>query len=127
MAQGASCACAAPLYQERKQIVTGTKDVPEQPAEAAAPKPAAGGGAGEAGAPKAEQEEVPQGIPDFWLNALRANPMLAEHVRGAPSPCLLSSLRGIMRSALWYWCSLSEQLCAFPVACPCRAATPRCG
>ena len=60
--------------------MTGAKDVPEQPGKAAAPKPAAGGGA-KAPGKEEEEEEVPPGIPDFWLSALRANPMLAEHVR----------------------------------------------
>ncbi len=81
-------ACAAPLYEERKQIVTGAKDV--EPEQAAAPKEPAAKGAGAKAPEKGqgeEEEEVPAGIPDFWLSAMRANPQLADHVRALYSPC----------------------------------------
>ena len=60
---------AAPLYEERKAIVNGTKDVP-------APKE-------EEGATEANQDEegpVPPGIPEFWLGVLRANRVIGESV-----------------------------------------------
>lgn len=60
---------AAPLYEERKAIVNGTKDVP-------APKE-------EEGTTEPKQDEegpVPPGIPEFWLGVLRANRVIGESV-----------------------------------------------
>ena len=73
---------AEPLFEERKAVVTGAKDVP---AEAAAPME----GAGEPKEEKPDQDKEPvlPGIPEFWLNALRANAMVADHVRAlSPQP-----------------------------------------
>ena len=59
---------AAPLYEERKAIVNGTKDVPASKEEE--------------GATGAKQDEgpVPPGIPEFWLGVLRANRVIGESV-----------------------------------------------
>jgi hypothetical protein len=72
---------AAPLYEERKAIVTGEKEAPAGEEGGAAPKPAEAAAAPKVAAGEPEEEEPPPGIPDFWLSAMRANPVLAEHVR----------------------------------------------
>ena len=95
---------AAPLYDERKAVVTGEKDAPAGE-EAAAPKPAEGGAAAAAAEPKQAgepEEEAPPGIPDFWLSAMRANPVLAEHVRPNPNPyCAYAACMGCHE----HWCT----------------------
>ena len=87
-----------PLYDERKAIVTGEK---EAPADEAGPKAAGGEAAAAPAEPKPAEEEVPPGIPDFWLSALRANPILAEHVRQHPIPSLTGSEPHIGQYIAW--------------------------
>lgn len=93
------CAPAEPLYKERSEVVLGQKDVPISYADRAEE----GEGAEEAAEKKdtsaaAEEEgEIPAGVPEFWLGAMRAHPLISEHVRLAIpfSACchLLCSLR----------------------------------
>lgn len=64
-------------------MVLGGKDVPisyadraeegEEGEEAAEKK--------ETPAPAEEEGEIPTGIPEFWLGAMRAHPLISEHVR----------------------------------------------
>ena len=75
-------------------MVLGKKDVPieyaqrgEEEDQAAKTKPEA---------PKEDQGPVAAGIPEFWLGAMRAHPLISEHVRLWPGtafpplvpPCL---------------------------------------
>ena len=53
----------APLYATRAAIVKGTKDVDAEPAEG-----------------DDAEEEAPQGIPEFWLCALRNHELLGEQI-----------------------------------------------
>ena len=87
---------AAPLYKERSEVVLGKKDVPieyaqrseEEEDQAAKPEPEA---------PKEDQGPVPAGIPEFWLGAMRAHPLISEHVRllpGTASPSLAAPVMG---------------------------------
>lgn len=59
---------AAPLYEERKAIINGDKEVPVPKED-------------EEGEPNEDEGPVPAGIPEFWLGVLRANRMLGESVR----------------------------------------------
>ena len=63
---------AEPLYETRKAIVTGKEEAPApaEGAEALAPDEGAEDG-----------EEVPAGVPEFWLNVLRNCEDTAEQVR----------------------------------------------
>lgn len=61
---------AEPLYQKRKLIVTGAEEAP--PAEVGDVVPIL---------EEASDEEVPPGIPQFWLNVLRNNEDIVEQVR----------------------------------------------
>ena len=75
-------------------MVLGQKDVPisyadraeegEEGEEAAEKK--------DTPAPAEEEGEMPTGIPEFWLGAMRAHPLISEHVRPtiAFSPAVIS-------------------------------------
>jgi nucleosome assembly protein 1-like 1 len=81
--QQQSCAPAEPLYKERSEVVLGQKDVPisyadgaeegEEAEEAAEKK--------DTPPPAEEEGEIPAGVPEFWLGAMRAHPLISEHVR----------------------------------------------
>ncbi len=83
---------AAPLYEERKAIVNGEKEVP-------APKEAEG-------ETKEEEEGVPAGIPEFWLGVLRANRVIGESV----SHSFLHKIPLNARYAPWPNVGVSEDL-----------------
>ena len=67
-------------------MVLGKKEVPgeyaerDEEAEEGAPKQAAG-----KAEPEKDEEPVAPGIPGFWLGAMRAHPLISEHVRSPPS------------------------------------------
>lgn len=82
---------AAPLYEERKAIVNGEKEVP-------APKEAEG--------EAKEEEGVPAGIPEFWLGVLRANRVIGESV----SHSFLHKIPLNARYAPWPNVGVSEDL-----------------
>lgn len=63
---------AEPLYEKRKAIVTGAEEAPAPAEGEEAPAPAEA---------EEEGEEVPAGVPEFWLNVLRNNEDTAEQVR----------------------------------------------
>ncbi len=72
---------AAPLQAERAEIVKGEKEAPAPEASEADQKssePAAGGG--EVGK-EGDEEDVPPGIPEFWLNVLRNYEEIGNRVR----------------------------------------------
>ena len=72
---------AEPLYKERNEVVLGKKEVPAEYADRSeeasegALEPAA-----TKGEPEKDEEGVAPGIPGFWLGAMRAHPLISEHV-----------------------------------------------
>ena len=90
----ASVHIAAPLYKERSEVVLGKKDVPIEYAqrsqeEGQVPK-------AEPEAPAEDQGAVPAGIPEFWLGAMRAHPLISEHVRPLPGTALPQLVAPVM-------------------------------
>jgi hypothetical protein len=65
--------CSDELYQKRKEIVCGEKDVPQDPDAAEV--------AEEDDKEDEEGQEETTGIPDFWLIALRNHEVLDGMVR----------------------------------------------
>lgn len=80
---------ADPLYKERSDVVLGKKEVPAEYAdrseetEEGAPEQAAA-----KAEPEKDEEPVAPGIPGFWLGAMRAQPLISEHVRVSAVPPL---------------------------------------
>ena len=66
-ASDASIGYAEPLYSKRAEVVAGSLEPPEAPP------------------PAPEEADAPPGIPEFWLNVLRANSVTASWVNHAPS------------------------------------------
>ena len=77
------CAPAEPLYKERSEVVVGQKDVPVSYADRAEEGEEAEEAAEkiDTPAPAEEEGEIPAGVPEFWLGAMRAHPLISEHVR----------------------------------------------
>ena len=112
----ASVHAAAPLYAERSEVVLGKKDVPieyahrsEEEDHAAKPEPEV--------EPKEDQGPVAAGIPEFWLGAMRAHPLISEHVR--PLRCLALPFH--------CWCRQSWGACGAHIAACCRDMNERRG
>ena len=78
---------ADPLYKERSEVVLGKKEVPVEYADRSEE---AGEGAPEPAAAKEEAESDQEpGIPGFWLGAMRAHPLISEHVSHLPAATLI--------------------------------------
>ena len=60
--------CAEPLYAKRAAVVTGAEEPPAITTSE------------ELATEQDDQADVPPGIPDFWLNVLRANPLTQSKV-----------------------------------------------
>jgi len=77
---------ADPLYKERSEVVSGKREVPVEYAERSKDKedgePDQAAAKGE---PDEDQGPAAPGIPEFWLGAMRAHPLISEHVRYLPS------------------------------------------
>ena len=102
----ASMHIAAPLYAERSEVVLGKKDVPieyahrgEEEDQAAKPEPEA---------PKEDQGPVAAGIPEFWLGAMRAHPLISEHVSLPPGTAFPMLVPPSLRSLWGPCCSLLQ-------------------
>ena len=98
---------AVPLYAERSEVVLGKKDVPieyaqrgEEEGQAAKPEPEE---------PKEDQGPVPPGIPEFWLGAMRAHPLISEHVRFLPGIAFPPLGAPSLRSLWGPCCSLLQR------------------
>ncbi len=78
---------AEPLFAERTEIVTGKKEAPAS-AEGADAEATEGDVKKETGDVKKKEgegeEEVPLGVPEFWLNVLRNYEEIGEKVRSFP-------------------------------------------
>lgn len=59
---------AEPLYAKRAAVVTGAEEPPATTTSE------------ELATEQDDQADVPPGIPDFWLNVLRANPLTQSKV-----------------------------------------------
>lgn len=97
---------AAPLYEERKAIVNGTKDVP-------APKE-------EEGATEANEDEegpVPPGIPEFWLGVLRANRVIGESVSCLQCQIRQSASQNLEAFVQCDTLSIARDTSRMPVSC----------
>ena len=97
-------------------MVLGKKEVPAEYADRG--EDAEEGAAEQAAAkaePKKDEEPVAPGIPGFWLGAMRAHPLISEHVSLPPAPPHLSHCLTLTRSlaSLPYSSSRVQGFCHF--------------